>query len=176
MDRIIPPDDFPGAWEAGVGDYLAGQFERDLQFQVAAYHPERLWELERYYHGYRALHGYTGARVLFAAIVGVPEALVDQAALAEVDWNDDAQREAHYQKILDAPAMTEVVDDRGTSEVADDNLRPSCESEFGKAYPPRRIVSLARMFGRNSLVQSICGDNLGPPIEIIIRQVVESPE
>jgi hypothetical protein len=37
MDRIIPPDDFPGAWEAGVGDYLAGEFERDLQFQVAAY-------------------------------------------------------------------------------------------------------------------------------------------
>jgi hypothetical protein len=23
MDRIIPPDDYPGAWEAGVGDYMA---------------------------------------------------------------------------------------------------------------------------------------------------------
>ena len=31
MDRIIPPDDYPGAWEAGVGDYLARQFERDLR-------------------------------------------------------------------------------------------------------------------------------------------------
>jgi gluconate 2-dehydrogenase gamma chain len=31
VDRIIPPDDFPGAWEAGVGDYIAGQLEGDLQ-------------------------------------------------------------------------------------------------------------------------------------------------
>ena len=31
VDRIIPPDDYPGAWESGVGDYLARQFERDLR-------------------------------------------------------------------------------------------------------------------------------------------------
>jgi len=37
MNRIIPPDDFPGAWEAGIGDYLARQFERDLQFQLETY-------------------------------------------------------------------------------------------------------------------------------------------
>jgi gluconate 2-dehydrogenase gamma chain len=38
MNRIIPPDDFPDAWEAGVGNYLARQFERDLRSQVEAYH------------------------------------------------------------------------------------------------------------------------------------------
>jgi len=30
VDRIIPPDDYPSAWQAGVGDYLARQFEADL--------------------------------------------------------------------------------------------------------------------------------------------------
>ena len=30
MDRVIPPDDYPGAWDAGAGDYLLGQFDRDL--------------------------------------------------------------------------------------------------------------------------------------------------
>jgi hypothetical protein len=30
VDRIIPPDDYPGAWQSGVGDYLARQFEGDL--------------------------------------------------------------------------------------------------------------------------------------------------
>lgn len=30
-DRIIPADDYPGAWEAGAGDYLLGQFRRDLE-------------------------------------------------------------------------------------------------------------------------------------------------
>jgi len=40
MNRIIPQDDFPGAWEAGVGEYLARQFEGDLhslRSQVEAY-------------------------------------------------------------------------------------------------------------------------------------------
>jgi gluconate 2-dehydrogenase subunit 3-like protein len=37
MNRIIPPDDFPDAWEAGVEDYLARQFERDLYMQVETY-------------------------------------------------------------------------------------------------------------------------------------------
>jgi hypothetical protein len=31
INRIIPPDDDPGGWEAGVGDYLMAQFKRDLK-------------------------------------------------------------------------------------------------------------------------------------------------
>ena len=38
MNRIIPHDDFPDAWEAGVGDYLARQFESDLRSQLETYH------------------------------------------------------------------------------------------------------------------------------------------
>ncbi|HET9907579.1 MAG TPA: gluconate 2-dehydrogenase subunit 3 family protein [Anaerolineales bacterium] len=38
MNRIIPPDDFPDAWDAGVGDYLARQFELDLRSQLEMYH------------------------------------------------------------------------------------------------------------------------------------------
>lgn len=37
MDRLIPPDDAPGAWEAGVGDYLARQFTGDLRDSVDLY-------------------------------------------------------------------------------------------------------------------------------------------
>jgi hypothetical protein len=37
VDRIIPADDFPSGWQAGAGDYLAGQFERDLQSQLDRY-------------------------------------------------------------------------------------------------------------------------------------------
>ena len=37
MNRIIPQDTFPNAWEAGVGNYLARQFERDLQHQLENY-------------------------------------------------------------------------------------------------------------------------------------------
>jgi hypothetical protein len=31
IDRIIPPDDFPGAWDAGVGDYIRRQLAGDLR-------------------------------------------------------------------------------------------------------------------------------------------------
>src|SRR5579864_489543 len=37
VDRIIPQDDYPGGWEAGVGDYLARQFERDLKDMLRLY-------------------------------------------------------------------------------------------------------------------------------------------
>jgi hypothetical protein len=37
MDRIIPPDEDPGAWEAGVGDYLARQFASDLRDYLPFY-------------------------------------------------------------------------------------------------------------------------------------------
>jgi hypothetical protein len=37
VDRIIPADDFPSGWQAGVGDYLAGQLERDLRPQLDRY-------------------------------------------------------------------------------------------------------------------------------------------
>jgi hypothetical protein len=31
IDRIIPPDDFPGAWDAGAGDYIRRQLAGDLR-------------------------------------------------------------------------------------------------------------------------------------------------
>jgi hypothetical protein len=37
VNRIIPADDYPGAWKAGVGDYLARQFEGDLRPEFDAY-------------------------------------------------------------------------------------------------------------------------------------------
>src|SRR5262245_52736262 len=37
VDRIIPPDDFPGGWEAGVGDYLERQLAGDLRGQLDNY-------------------------------------------------------------------------------------------------------------------------------------------
>ena len=37
VDHIIPPDDYPGAWESGVVDYLERQFGRDLRPAFADY-------------------------------------------------------------------------------------------------------------------------------------------
>jgi hypothetical protein len=37
VNRIIPADDYPSAWEAGLGDYLARQFANDLAPQLDLY-------------------------------------------------------------------------------------------------------------------------------------------
>jgi len=37
LDCLIPPDDFPGAWDAGVGEYLTRLFESDLASQLDLY-------------------------------------------------------------------------------------------------------------------------------------------
>lgn len=37
FNRLIPADEFPSAWQNGAGDYLAGQFSRDLAAQVELY-------------------------------------------------------------------------------------------------------------------------------------------
>ena len=37
LDRIIPADDFPGAWESGVGDYILRQLQGDLSSLLETY-------------------------------------------------------------------------------------------------------------------------------------------
>ena len=37
LDRLIPADDFPGAWEAGVGDYIVRQLESDSRHLLPSY-------------------------------------------------------------------------------------------------------------------------------------------
>ncbi len=37
VNRVIPADEWPGGWEAGVGDYLMRQFGRDLKDAVDVY-------------------------------------------------------------------------------------------------------------------------------------------
>jgi hypothetical protein len=37
LNRIIPADDYPDAWDAGVGDYLLRQFNGDLKDSLSTY-------------------------------------------------------------------------------------------------------------------------------------------
>ena len=37
IDRLIPADDYPGGWDAGVGDYLERQFAGDLSDALDLY-------------------------------------------------------------------------------------------------------------------------------------------
>ena len=121
--------------------------------------------------GFKALRPGNENLVIFAAIAGVPPDLVDQTHLANVDFSDEAQRDAFYENILDDPRMQETVDPAYDATPGAGNLLPSCTTDTGKAYPPRRIVQVAQQFGANGIVQSICQDDFGPALDAIIDMI-----
>jgi hypothetical protein len=138
-------------------------------------HPELSYAIDRYYDGFRALRPGNEELVTFAAIVGVPADTVDSDALAHVDFSQKASRDRFYDGILADPRMQEQVDPSTNPGSGSGNLRPSCvrqvagESEPSTAFPPRRIVELARRFGDNGIVQSICQDDFGPAMDSVIQ-------
>ena len=80
IDRVIPPDDFPGGVEAGVADYLTGQLGRDLA-HLAVDYPRFCDSLEA---EAQARHGQA-----FAALaVEQQDALLSRVERSEVqaDW------------------------------------------------------------------------------------------
>ena len=160
----------PGLFAPSVqlepGDPLG---EQDLNLRCF-HNPDRQYPVERYAEGLKLLREGAEHLVLFSAIVGVPPDLVDESAMAEVDLGDEQQRERFYQRLLDDPRMQEAPDPTRTPEQGG-NLTPSCVSDGGLAYPPRRIVSVARSFGDNGTVQSICQSDFRPAAKHLLERI-----
>jgi hypothetical protein len=58
------------------------------------------------------------------------------------------------------------------------NVAPSCTrtdklGERADAYPPVRMVQVAKSFGENAVVQSICQDDFGPAMDAIIDVIAK---
>jgi len=129
-----------------------------------------LYPVQRYIDGLKALRPGQEDLVVFGAITGVAPALVDATQLAQVNFGSPASVNAFYDRILADDSMTERVNATG------DNLVPSCNPIVNgveqKAYPPRRIVEVARGFGKNGIVQSICEDSFAPAMSRIIELII----
>ena len=154
-------------------------YEEDINLRCFK-HKEFLYDVEqRYYHGLRRLRPGKEDLVVFAAIAGVPPDLVAPEALAGVDFREPTQRDAFYDRILADVRMQEVVDAASNPGTGNGELTPSCvrpvsgEAEQTVAFPPRRIVQLAKAFGQNGIVQSICQDDFGPAMTAIINVIAD---
>jgi hypothetical protein len=133
------------------------------------YNSPSLFDVSRYITGLQEIRPPGSQLVLFAAIVGVPPELVDETARAGVDFSDRAQSDAYYDAILASPGMQETIDPLGP-----DTLTPSCDTANGRAYPPRRILQVAKAFGEQAVVQSICQDSFAPALQPIVQRISES--
>jgi hypothetical protein len=74
--------------------------------------------------------------------------------------------------------MQETIDPSTNPGTGTGNLVPSCSrtdssGNVSTAYPPRRIVQLAKLFGENGVVQSICQDDFGPAMDAIINVIAK---
>jgi hypothetical protein len=142
------------------------------------YNKQNLFEVERYVQGYKGLRPGAEQLVIYGAIVGVPPDLVDANAREGVDFDSamSPSRDQYYDKILTDFRMEERPVNEDTPSLA--NVAPSCTREDvtgepANAYPPVRMVQVAKAFGPNAVVQSICQDDFGPAMDAIIDVIAK---
>ena len=147
-DSVIDPELYHPSSSLYTGDLNLRCF-----MYPAAVHP-----VGRFVDGLRALRPENPDLYVFAAIVGVPPDLVTDPE--HID----------YAAVLADPRMQEMVDTGAMMT----RLTPSCNVPGrGIAFPPRRIVSVAREFGSNAVVQSICQEDFGPALDAIIKKIAD---
>jgi hypothetical protein len=150
----------------------------DLNLRCFA-NPSLMYDVaNRYLKGFRLLRQGNEQLVVFAAITGVPPNLVEKKVLDMTDFTNEAIRNQFYDTILQDPRMQEVVDPGSMPGTGTGNLTPSCVrtdamGNLSKAYPPRRIVTLAKLFGENGVIQSICQDDFGAAMDAIINVIAK---
>jgi len=120
-----------------------------------------LWPAERYVEGLKSLKPNNPDRVIFAAIVGIPVDAIGQPL-------DDVLARDEMQFALD-PANSDLP-------------RASCStpsvagSKPDQAYPPRRFLEVAKGFGPDAVVYSICADDYAPALNTLIDRIADKLE
>ncbi len=156
---------------------MASDPYRDVPLNLRCMHAqENLFAVSRYVDGLKALRPGQEHLVQFVAIAGVPTDLIDPT----IDLSNAAARAAYYDAMLDDARMQEMEDTDPEIVSGNANVVPSCRRPFPnpqpgdpeeqKAYPPRRLVEVARGFGENGLVQSICQDDFSGVANVVLKR------
>jgi len=150
--------------------------EQDAKLR-AFLNPESLHPINLYLGGFKLFNLRHRERVVFAAIAGVPADLVAPQTLTGLDYTSERAVGDYYDAVLSDERMTQRVDPATDPGSGEGKLMPSCMqpapdgSASQPAYPPRRLVELARDFGPNGVVQSICQDDLAPAMGPIVDRL-----
>jgi len=172
---LLTDEDDCSAWDGGIftpthflpPDDPRGQQALNLRCFLNA---DGLYPVERYVEGLRLLREGAEQLVMFTLIAGVPAELVTTDQLDAFDYDDPVARDAFYDVLLEDPRMQEEVDETRTPEQGA-NLTPSCDTGGVIAYPPRRLVQVARGFGANGIVQSLCQADYGEAVGRILERI-----
>jgi len=130
----------------------------DLNLRCWA-HPDALYPVSRYVDGLLALRP-DPRQLIFTTISGVPVDLVSDPGSSNYDA---IQADLRMQE---RPALSNPT-----------RLTPSCTTPAGFAFPPRRLVEVARGLdeaGATGIVQSICQSDFTPAITPVIERIALS--
>jgi hypothetical protein len=120
--------------------------------------------------------------VIFSVVAGVPAELVADDFRGVYDLTQSADAKRYYDAVLAHPLMQERIDDPGDGA---GHVSPSCvklvaaapdafsTEVLHAATPPRRLVAVARGFGENAVLGSLCRDHFGDTMGHLIRAVGE---
>lgn len=130
----------------------------------------KLFEVRRYVDGLRALRPNHPERVIFAAIVGLPEAL--ESMRLATDFDDDDGRKRYYDALAAGPGPNAVEGPDGWE------IQATCSGSAGgpnnDAKPAPRLVEVARGFGPQGLVHSICSEDFRPALDGVVDRIADA--
>ena len=135
--------------------------------------PDKLQAPARYIESLKNLRP-NNDNVIFALIAGVPPELVSDDFRSHYDFEAPKQVDQYFADVLTASDMQEKTIEEDTMF---GRLAPACTRMVdGSAYsatPPRRLVEVARGFGAQGVLGSICANDFGNTTGHIIRALAE---
>ena len=115
--------------------------------------PNYVHPVQRYVDGLRRLKPDNPDHVIFAGIVGV----------------DPSWESSSFDVMLE---HTKFDFDLNSAPRPDDvQPTPACRTEQGRASPGERFIQVAREFGNNGVIKSICTDDFEPALNVIIDKI-----
>ncbi len=170
---LVTDEDDCSAKDKNIFD--ANQFGGPTTLNVRCFlNPGALFPVERYVKGLTWLRRNDPDLLVFAAIVGLPPGLGTDTE-GRTDWERIACTDARQRAgTCDPSLIPEVVSGGGAM---GQQIRPSCDTATGKAYPPNRITRTAELIekaGANAVVHSICVSDFTPAIQRIIDKIADA--
>jgi hypothetical protein len=135
--------------------------------------PDKMYAPARYIDHLKALRP-NNDNVIFAVIGGVPPELVSDDFRSRYDFAAPEQVDQYFGDVLAANAMQEAPSEEP---VLGGMLRPACSVTIDgvtqSASPSRRLVEVARGFGAQGVLGSICAEDFGSTTGQLIRVLAE---
>jgi len=152
--------------DCSIPESSSALFDQDIQGEnknvSCQQNPTLLHPVERFVAGLKSLRPNNHDRVVFAAIAGVPVQAAEELKLHDGSQDFDALlalEEMQFNTVRDPERRILA--------------KPACTFNGADAAPARRFIEVAKGFGRNGVVRSICQDDFTSALSAITDKIAD---